>query len=275
MQRLIFKLHSPRYPLLMHYNLESRRLLIHEKLHRRIHFTTRAIRWKNNLKIYKKKKKSFPDRPWVIGFSTRTALLPSTLPKHPAPSSDDDLTIVVAMRPWHICNVVAVCRKTMPSSSSSSSHGHAAGLHQPPKITRAAPVKRAGQRPSIYRGNVPRIDHQLAPNYGPCTPSPLPVDRPKWNYGTPKVAPYVRRDRSKKKKKREKEVKMDGWTYDVPLLSSPFSSKLRNLRVILASRFLNIKHWNMWYSGILRGFESSSVVTCGFEPGAENRCSCR
>lgn len=173
MQRLIFKLHSPRYPLLMHYNLESRRLLIHEKLHRRIHFTTRAIRWKNNLKIYKKKKKkSFSDRPWVIGFSTRTALLlPSTLLKHPAPSSDDDLTIVVAMRPWHICNVVAVCRKTMPSSS--SSHGHAAGLHQPPKITRAAPVKRAGQRPSIYRGDVPRIDHQLAPNYGPCTPSPL------------------------------------------------------------------------------------------------------
>lgn len=163
----------------------------------------------------------------------------------------------------------------MPSSSSPSSHGHAAGLHQPPKITRAAPVKRAGQRPSIYRGDVPRIDHQLAPNYGPCTPSPLPVDRPKWNYGIPKVAPYVSRDRSKKKKKREKEVKMDGWTYDVPLLSSPFSSKLRNLRVILASRFLNIKHWNMWYSGILRGFESSSVVTRGFEPGAENRCSCR
>lgn len=164
----------------------------------------------------------------------------------------------------------------MPSSSSPSSHGHAAGLHQPPKITRAAPVKRAGQRPSIYRGDVPRIDHQLAPNYGPCTPSSLhpSIDQNgitahrKWRRMLAVID-------QKKKKKREKEVKMDGWTYDVPLLSSPFSSKLRNLRVILASRFLNIKHWNMWYSGILRGFESSSVVTRGFEPGAENRCSCR
>lgn len=169
MQRVIFKLHSPRYPLLMHYNLESRRLLIHEKLHRRIHFTTRAIRWKNNLKIYKKKKN------FLIGHESSVSPLEPHY--YPPPCSNillppQTMTSRQQSR-WHICNVVAVCRKTMPSSSSSSSHGHAAGLHQPPKITRAAPVKRAGQRPSIYRGDVPRIDHQLAPNYGSCTPSPL------------------------------------------------------------------------------------------------------
>lgn len=63
---------------------------------------------------------------------------------------------------------------------------------------------------------------------------------------TPKVAPYVRRDRSKKKKKEgegSKNGRMDAPRRQIPLLSSPFSSwKLRNLRVILASRFLNIKH---------------------------------
>lgn len=184
------------------------------------------------------------------------------------------------MRPWHICNVVAVCRKTMPSSSSSSSHGHAAGLHQPPKITRAAPVKRAGQRPSIYRGDVPRIDHQLAPNYGPCTPSPLhpSIDQNGITAHTESGAVCSPWSIKKKKKEGEgsKNGRMDAPRRQIPLLSSPFSSwKLRNLRVILASRFLNIKHWNMWYSGILRGFESSGVETRGFEPGAENRCSRR
>lgn len=62
---------------------------------------------------------------------------------------------------------------------------------------------------------------------------------------TPKVAPYVSRDRSKKKKEEgegSKNERMDV-RRSSPLLSSPFSSwKLRNLRVILASRFLNIKH---------------------------------
>lgn len=51
------------------------------------------VRWKNS--AFKKiKKKVFSDRPWVIGFSTRTALLPSsyTLLKHPAPSSIQTMT---------------------------------------------------------------------------------------------------------------------------------------------------------------------------------------
>lgn len=136
-----------------------------------------------------------------------------TLPLHLAQTScsllypDDDLTIVVAMRPWHICNVAAWLR----FAEKRCHHHRTAGLHQPPKITRAAPVKRAGQRPSIYRGK--RATHWSSTR-AKLWPSSPPVDRPKWNYATPKVAPYVRRDRSKKKGgRRRKEVKtMDGRT---------------------------------------------------------------
>lgn len=51
-------------------------------------------------------------------------------------------------------------------------HRAAAGLHQPPKITRAAPVKRGREEGQhIYEHNVPRMDHRLAPN--PSPPPPL------------------------------------------------------------------------------------------------------
>lgn len=216
MQRLIFKLRSPRYPLLMHYNHESVASdLIYEAFRRRS-ISTRAIRWKNNpfknIYIYKKKK------PFLIGHESSVSPLEPHY--YPPPTPCSNILLPPLSRRWphdssrdapvaHMQRggVVAVCRKTMPSSS----HGHAAGLHQPPKITRAAPVKRAGQRPSIYRGK--RATHWSSTR-AKLWPSSPPVDRPKWNYATPKVAPYVRRDRSKKKRgRRRKEVKtMDGRT---------------------------------------------------------------
>lgn len=77
-------------------------------------------------------------------------------------------------------------------------HRAAAGLHQPPKITRAAPVKRGREEGQhIYEHNVPRMDHRLAPN--PSPPPPLRWSSTEMELPRARHFNVVERERTKEK----------------------------------------------------------------------------